>query len=71
MDRDISELIEEVRHLPSEDMAELKSVIERELIEARREEIHRNHLEGVELWKQGKLKPTSDVDEIMRRLEEE
>jgi hypothetical protein len=69
MDRQFTDLVEEVRHLPSEEMAELKSVIERELIESRREEIHKNHLEGVELWKQGKLKPSSDVDEIMRRLD--
>jgi hypothetical protein len=71
MDRIFSDLVDEVRDLPTSDMVELKSVIDHELIEARRGEIYRNHLEGISLWEQGKLKPSSDIDEIMRRLEEE
>jgi hypothetical protein len=63
-----SDLVEEVRLLPVEEMTELRSVIDRELIYSRRDEIHANHLEGVELWKQGKLTPSSDADEILNRL---
>jgi hypothetical protein len=71
MNHTFSDLVDEVRELPVSDMAELRSVIDHELIEARREEIYLNHLEGISLWEQGKLTPSSDIDEIMRRLEEE
>ena len=71
MDHTFSDLVDEVRELPVSDMAELRSVIDHELIEARREEIYFNHLEGISLWEQGKLTPSSDSDEILRRLEEE
>jgi hypothetical protein len=63
-----SDLVEEVRTLPVDEMTELRDVIDRELIHNRREEILANHNEGVELWKQGKLTPSSDADKIVRRL---
>ena len=66
-----SDLVEEIRHRPIEEKIELKEVIDHDLIEARREEIYQNSLEGIQAWESGKLTPTSDVDELMRRLEEE
>jgi hypothetical protein len=67
-----ADLVEEVRTLPLEEKVELKEVLEHELTDALREEIYQGHLEAVQLWNEGKLPhPTSDVDELIRRLEAE
>jgi hypothetical protein len=66
-----SDLVEEIRHRPIEEKVGLKEVLDHDLIEAKREEIYQSSLEGIALWESGKLKPTSDIDEHMRRLEEE
>jgi len=65
------DLVEAVRQRPVEEQIELQEILRHDLIDLRREEIYQNHLEGIALWEQGKLTPSSDVDEIMRRLEEE
>jgi predicted transcriptional regulator len=66
-----SELVDEIRHLPLEDKLELKEVFDRDLIEARREEIYQNGLEGLRELEAGRLTPTSDIAEHIRRLEAE
>ena len=67
-----ADLVEEVRSLPLIEKEELKEVLEHELTEAAREELHQGHLEASRLWKEGALPtPTSDIDELMRRLEAE
>ena len=71
MNNTFSELVDEVRSLPVGEMTELRNVIDHQLIDIRREEIHANHLEGIEMWKRGELVPSSDPDEILRRLLED
>ncbi len=67
-----ADLVEEVRALPVVEKEELRAVLERELTDATREELYRSHLEARQLWDAGELpKPTSDVDELIRRLEAE
>ena len=67
-----ADLVEEVRTLPVVEKAELKAVLERELTDAAREELYAGHLEARRLWDEGALPtPTSDVDELIRRLEAE
>jgi len=67
-----ADLVEEVRALPIEEMEELQVVISHELTEAGREELHLGHLEAVRLYNEGALPPpTSDVDELIRRLQAE
>jgi photosystem II stability/assembly factor-like uncharacterized protein len=63
-----SDLVEEVRHRPVEEKTELEHLLKHDLTEARRQDIHENHLLAVEEVKSGKRIPTSDVDEFMRRL---
>ncbi len=70
MNMTFSDLVEEVRHRPVEQKVELEYLLKRDLIEARRAEIHENHLQAVEEAKSGKRIPTSDVDEFMRRLDQ-
>jgi hypothetical protein len=65
-----ADLVEEVRQLPSSSKIELRNVIQHELSEEFQDEILRGHLEAEQLKKEGKLPPfTSDVDELIRRLE--
>ena len=64
-----SDLVEEVRHRPVEEKAELEHLLKRDLIEARRKKMHLNHIRAVEEVQSGKRVPTSDVREFMRRLE--
>jgi hypothetical protein len=67
-----ADLVEEVRTLPVVEKEELKSVLEQELTEAVRQEFYLGHLEARRLWDEGALPtPTSDVDELIRRLEAE
>ena len=63
-----SDIVEGIRSLPLRAKFELRDVLDRELIEARREEIDRSHDETMAEWERGELHPTSDVNEIMRRL---
>ena len=63
-----SDLVEEVRHRPVDEMEELKHVLDHELIEVERERLYLEHLESVAEWESGKLKPTSDIDEFIRSL---
>jgi hypothetical protein len=64
-----ADLVEEVRTLPVVEQEELKAVLEQELTDAARDELYRGHLEARRLWDEGALPtPTSDVDELMRRL---
>ncbi len=66
-----AELVEEVGHLPMEEMIELREHLDLAMIERERERMHREHLESVEEWKSGKIQPTSDVDDLIRRLNAE
>jgi hypothetical protein len=63
-----SELIEEIQALPTEEKIEVRSLIDKYLIEERREEIFQNHLDALKMAKNGELNFTSDTDELMKRL---
>ena len=64
-----ADLVEEVRQLPSESMTELQRIIRSERRERYRQELLEGHAEAMELLEAGKLPPpTSDVNELIRRL---
>ncbi|HWF44540.1 MAG TPA: hypothetical protein VG537_07855 [Candidatus Kapabacteria bacterium] len=69
MSMTFSDLVEEVRHRPVEEKVELEHLLKRDLIEARRQEMHENHVRAIEEVDSGKRLPTADVAEFMRRLE--
>jgi len=64
-----SELIEEIQTLPTEDKIEVKELIEKFLVEERRNEIYNNYLDAKIMADRGELKFTSDTDELMKMLE--
>jgi hypothetical protein len=66
-----SDIVDGIRQLPVEGKAELRELLDHELIDARRTEIDASHAEILAEWERGELQPTSNVDEIMRRLNAE
>lgn len=70
MNGTFSSIVEEVQKLSIEEKEELRQLLDKYLIEARREEIHNNYLATREEEKQGKLKTASTVEDFRRMLEE-
>ena len=68
MELTFAEVVDEVRELPIEGKRELMRLLEQELIDARREEILRNGEEAKKAYKNGDLKPYTDVDELITDL---
>jgi len=62
-------LVEEIKKLPLEDKLELKYLIEKYVIEERRNKIYKNYKKSLIEAEQGKLKFSDDVDELMKELE--
>jgi hypothetical protein len=71
MHLNFEDLLEQARDRPMEEQLELIDILKRNLIEARRDEIARNHSESLKELANGKLKFSSDVDELMRQLKDE
>jgi hypothetical protein len=61
-------LVENVRSCSTEEKQELKFLLERALIEERREEIHQNHRRSMEELKRGKAKFSSSISELKKSL---
>ena len=62
-------LVENVRGCSTEEKLELKSLLERDLIEARRREIKKNGRRSMEEFKRGKLKFSSSIGELKKLLD--
>ena len=63
-----AEILEEVHLLGDEEKMELRDAIEHDLIEANRNRFNRSHAETLAEWERGELEPTSDINELLRRL---
>jgi hypothetical protein len=63
-----SDIVDGIRKLPLDDKSELRELLDHELIAARRAEFDASHAETMAEYRRGELKPTSDVNEILRRL---
>jgi hypothetical protein len=61
-------LVEQVRTRSVEEKEELKFLLERDLVEARREEMNANHRRSQEEFKHGKLKFSSSIDDLKKTL---
>ncbi len=64
-------IVESIKKLPLNEKEELKSLIERYIIEERREEIKRHYKEGLSELKKGKLQFSSNVKELKNIFEQE
>ncbi|MFQ5965149.1 MAG: hypothetical protein ACE5KZ_12820 [Candidatus Scalinduaceae bacterium] len=61
-------LIEEIKKLPFGEKEELKFLIEKYLVEERRDEIFENYKESVNEFKQGDLEFSKDVKKLKEIL---
>ena len=64
-------MVENVRARSTEEKEELKLILERDLVEKRRDEIQADHLRSVKELKGGKAKFSSSVVELKQMLAEE
>jgi hypothetical protein len=70
MSSDFANLVEEVKKIPYEDKEELKFLIEKYLIEERREEIYQTYKESLRELQSKKIKFSSDINELKEMIEE-
>ncbi len=68
MDRNFEEIVEIVRDLPADEKEEIKHIIEKSLIEEKREEFHKNYLKTKKEERQGKLQFSDDINVLKERL---
>ena len=65
-----SDVIEGIKTLSLEEKEEIQSLLTQYLREERRDEIYQNYLIAKQAEKEGKLKFTSDIDELINYLED-
>lgn len=61
-------LVEEIKKLPFEEKEELKFLIEKYLIEGRRDEIFKNHQDSIKEFKEEKLEFSNDIKKLKEIL---
>ncbi len=69
MPSNFADVVEEVKTLSIEDKMELRDLLEKYLIEARREEILKNYQESAKEFRANKLRFSSDANLLMESLE--
>ncbi len=65
-----SDVVEGIKTLSLEEKEEIQSLLTQYLREERRDEIYQNYLIAKQAEKEGKLKFTSDIDELINYLED-
>ena len=65
-----NELIETIKSLSSEEKEEIKFLIERYLIEEKREEIYQNYQKSLKELEEGKIKFTGSISKLKEMIEE-
>ncbi len=61
-------LIESVKKLPLHDKEDLRRLLDRYIMEERREEIYKNYLESLSEFKENKLHFSSDIEELKKQF---
>ncbi|MFN2455415.1 MAG: hypothetical protein ABR577_14460 [Pyrinomonadaceae bacterium] len=68
MNNSFAEVVEEVKNLSTEEKRELQILIEKYLVEEKREEIYENYQAGLNELKEGELAFSSDVNALKGML---
>ena len=63
-----NDIVESIYSLPLEDRIELKSLLEHNIADSRREEIAESYKQAQKENKAGKLKFSDDIDKLMQML---
>ena len=61
-------LVDEIQNLSFEDKENLKELLEKYLIEEKRESIYKEYQESAQELKEGKLKFSDDIEELKKYL---
>ncbi len=64
-------LIENIKSLPLEEKQELKSLLEKYIIDERRQDIYIHYQESIKNLRNGELKFSSDINRLKRIIREE
>ena len=59
-----ADLVEEIKALPLQDKEELQGLIEKYLVEERREEIYQNYMQSMAELNEGKVEFSSDAGNL-------
>jgi len=63
-------LVENIKKLPLSEKEELKSLLEKYIIEEKRKKIYKNYQETLREYQTGKLKFFSDISQLQKEIEE-
>ncbi len=69
MDTTFNSLIDRVRELTLDEKEEMRFIIEKTIVEERREEIYKNYVAGKKECQKGKLKFSSNLDRLKKMVE--
>jgi len=70
MSSEFANVVEDVKKMSYEDKEELKFLIEKYLIEERREEIYQHYNESLKEFRDRKLKFSGDINKLKELIEE-
>ena len=65
-----AEIVEDVQKLSFDELQELKILTDKYIIEIERERLYQSHLESLKEYDEGKLKGSSDINELKKMLDE-
>jgi hypothetical protein len=65
---DYGRIVNEIRNLPIEEKHEIKALVEKYILEERREEIRRNYRRSMREAKKGRLKFSSQLSDLKTQL---
>jgi len=68
MDITFNQFIDMVRELSLEEKEEIKSILEKDIIESRRSEIYQNYLDSKEEYNNGNLNFYNDIDDLKKSI---
>jgi hypothetical protein len=71
MNKNFATIVEDIQKLSTEEKEELRALLEKYLVEARREEIYQNYLDSKKRVQRGELEFSSDTEQLRKTLEEE
>jgi len=62
-------LVENIKKLPLPEKEELKNLIEKYIIEEKREKIYENYLKSLNEYKENKFEFSSNINELRKNIE--
>ena len=68
MQTTFNDLVDMVRDLSLSEKVEIKTVLEKEIIEEKRKKIHKNYLKAKKEFKENKLEFSNDINKLKKMI---